>query len=295
MKYIKRKRNLENHTVRNIPDSVLITNANGDTVIDENSPNYFYGKVPKDKIDENGDYILDFAGNKIPNTINVDIFITQKLDDLGLFTDTPFTPSTTILTQKPVGFSAMEYGRLPGAPANFYYDTPTPTTGTTDDGYLKNVISLRIDKITKQPIYVPNLNVSKDFKNSFDGITSVDNVNNIIKYKIGADVNNVSNTGVEFITYLDKIIKSTTIDGQEVSWKKTEFNYMQGGWNAGNTSLSAIMKEEEYLGVVFPPEIRSDVFINRGVADIFERHCALSEIKTTNDMDNFRGGWLTTE
>ena len=61
-----------------------------------------------------------------------------------------------------------------------------------------------------------------------------------------------------------------------------------------NTSLLALMKQEEYLGVVFPPEIQSDVLIERGVADIFERHAILSEIKTTDDMDNFRGGYLIT-
>jgi len=34
------------------------------------------------------------------------------------------------------------------------------------------------------------------------------------------------------------------------------------------------------------------VFINRGVADIFERHSLLSELKTTNDIDTNRGGFI---
>ena len=57
-------------------------------------------------------------------------------------------------------------------------------------------------------------------------------------------------------------------------------------------SLNAIYKKEEYLGVVFPPEVKSVVFINRGVADIFERHSLLSELKTTNDIDTNRGGFI---
>ncbi len=52
------------------------------------------------------------------------------------------------------------------------------------------------------------------------------------------------------------------------------------------------MKKEEYLGVVFKPEVESVVFINRGIADIFERHAILSEIKTTNDIDTNRGGFI---
>ena len=59
--------------------------------------------------------------------------------------------------------------------------------------------------------------------------------------------------------------------------------------------LYANVKEEEFLGIVFPPEISDDVFINRGVADIFERNAILSEIKTTDDLDNFRGGYLVSE
>jgi hypothetical protein len=64
------------------------------------------------------------------------------------------------------------------------------------------------------------------------------------------------------------------------------------GWDESNTSLSAIVKKEEYLGIVFKPEIDSVVFINRGVEDIFERHAILSEIKTTNDIDTNRGGFI---
>ena len=64
---------------------------------------------------------------------------------------------------------------------------------------------------------------------------------------------------------------------------------------SSNIDLYANVKEEEFLGIVFPPEISDDVFINRGVADIFERNAILSEIKTTDDLDNFRGGYLVSE
>ena len=57
-------------------------------------------------------------------------------------------------------------------------------------------------------------------------------------------------------------------------------------------SFSTSVLKEEYLGVVFKPEVESVVFINRGIADIFERHSLLSEIKTTNDIDTNRGGFI---
>ena len=46
MKYIEVERNLENYTVRTIPDSLITVNDKGETVVDVDSPRYFYGKIP---------------------------------------------------------------------------------------------------------------------------------------------------------------------------------------------------------------------------------------------------------
>ena len=73
MEYIRKKISLENYTIRSIPKSILITNAEGKTIIDENSPKYFYGKIPDYRVDTNGDYELDAFGQKILNTINIDL------------------------------------------------------------------------------------------------------------------------------------------------------------------------------------------------------------------------------
>ena len=121
MKYIRKKINLENFTIRSIPKSVLTTDSDGKTIIDTNSPNYYYGTIPQYKIDNEGNFILNTFGQKILNTINVNLYLTHKYDDMGIFTDAPYTASTETLTNKPIGFNSFEYGRLPGAPVNFYY------------------------------------------------------------------------------------------------------------------------------------------------------------------------------
>ena len=77
MDYLKIKRNLENYTVRNIPKRLITVNASGDTVVNTSSPNYYYGQIPEYKIDKEGFFILDSAGKKIPNTIDINIFITR--------------------------------------------------------------------------------------------------------------------------------------------------------------------------------------------------------------------------
>ena len=297
MEYIRKKISLENYTIRSIPKSVLITNAEGKTIIDENNPKYFYGKIPDYRVDNNGDFILNSFGQKILNTINIDLYITQDIDDMGLFTDKSFVPSNATLPFPPTNFNSFSYGRLAGAPLNFYLTGSNTLTGNTDDGYLNQVRSYRVDT-NGNAIYVPFLNTSDDSKNLFNGVIG-ESLNKTI-YKIGSNPIEVSqyqqgaiseiNSGIEFTTYKKKYTKAIDEYGKNISFFKTEFKSNSGGWDINNESLSAIIKKEEYLGVVFKPEVKSVVFINRGVADIFERHAILSELKTTNDIDTNRGG-----
>jgi len=289
MKYIRKKINLENFTIRSIPKSVLTTNSEGKTVINTESPNYYYGTIPNYKIDNEGNFVLNSFGQKILNTINVDLFLTQKFDDMGIFTDSPYTPKTETLTEKPQGFNSFVYGRLAGVPNSFYYSPPNSVSGYTDDSLLKQVKSYRKNS-NGDDIYVPNLNTSDNSKKVFNGALLEDFEK--IKYKIGANTNNISNTGVEYITFKNKFTKTVDEYGQNNTYNTTIFSVDNSGWNFFNTSLSASTKKEEYLGVVFKPEVESVVFINRGVADIFERHSLLSEIKTTNDIDTNRGGFI---
>jgi hypothetical protein len=289
MKYIRKKRNLENYTIRSIPKSVLTTDSEGKTVIDTESPNYYYGTIPDYKVDDEGNFILDDFGQKIENTIDIKLFLTQNLDDMGIFTNKPYVPKVPALTEKPQGFNSFQFGRLAGAPVSFYYTLPNQLSGNTDDGYLKQVKSYRKDNLGND-IYVPFLNTSLTDQNTFNGVISEDPIKTT--YKIGANSNNITNTGVEYITFKNKFTKKLNEYGKNLSYKTTIFKSTQGGWNSFNTSLSATTKKEEYLGIVFKPEVDSAVFINRGIADIFERHAILSEIKTTNDIDTNRGGFI---
>jgi hypothetical protein len=289
MKYIRKKINLENFTVRDIPKSILKTNSEGKTVIDEDNPKYYYGTIPEFKIDKEGNFKLNPLGQKIPNTIDISLFITQKIDDMGIFTDKPYVPKDTLLSIKPQGFNSFTYGRLAGAPVEFYYKDNISISGYTDDSLLSQVKSYRKD-ISGDDIFVPNLNTSDDTKNIFNGVISEDTEK--IIYKIGANVNDINNTGIEYTTFKNKYTKKVDDLGKNLSYKTTIFEYDNGGWNQYNTTLSATTKKEEYLGVVFKPEVESVVFINRGIADIFERHSLLSEIKTTNDIDTNRGGFI---
>ena len=293
MEYIEVKINLENYTVRTIPESLISVDIDGKTVIDTNSPLYYYGKIPDYKINIDSEFILNTTQQKITNTINVNVFLKQNYDDLGIFRDLNFTPKLPYETSKPMDFNPMVDGRVPGYPVDFYYTGPITSTGLTLDSQLKAMSSLRIDPQTNLPIYTPGLNVSQDKKNIFSGV--MDENPQQIRYKIGSDINDINNTGVEYITYKNEFIKFENEFGDSNLGNKTMFTTNNGGWGLYNLSLAALVKEEELLGIVFKPEISSDVFINRGVADIFERHAILSELKTTQDIDTMRGGYISNE
>ena len=206
MEYIRKKINLEYYTVRNIPKSVLIKNSEGKTVIDETNPKYYYGKIPNYKIDSEGNFILTPLSQKIVNTIDVSVFITQDIDDMGIFTDEPFVPKSNTLSIKPNNFNSFTYGRLAGAPVSFYYTNNVTVSGYADDSLLKQVKSYRKDT-QGNDIYVPNLNVSNNPKNNFSGVISENNLETV--YKIGANTNNILNTGVEFTTFKKQFKKTT--------------------------------------------------------------------------------------
>lgn len=327
MEYIKRRKSLENYTIRSIPENAIT--FSGTTPIINNSVYPWYGTIPDYKIDKEGNFIL-IGNNKVVNTIDVNIFLIQDIDDMGLFTDKPFyklstTPPPSINNPVyPNNFnylSAYTYntvtltsptsvtnaytsfginGRIPGATLNFYTTPPIAMTGYTDDSSLKSVSSLRIDPITQKIIYKLALNVAQDPTASFNGVLNDQSLNpDYIEYVIGGKVDLLGNydgvSGINFITYKNEFVKSTNELGEEISWLKTIFKTIGVGWNNNNISLSALTKQEEFLGMVFQPEVSSDVFINRGIADIFERHALLSELKTTDDIDNSRAGWLTVE
>ena len=290
MEYIKIKRSLEKYTVRNIPDNVLMVNASGETVINESSPNYYYGTIPEYKITDDGFFVLDSFGQKITNTIDINIFLKQNLDDMGFFNDLEFVPKKPI-PQPPNNFNPFIHGRIAGGPVDFYYTPPITVTGTTDDSHLNYVKSKRVDSVGN-PIYQQGLNVAKN-KDYFDGVIS--NTAQYTIYKKNAEIGNISGTGIQFKTYTNDIVRKRNFLGEIETWGYTEWSSPNTGWNDTNIDLYANVKKEELLGIVFKPEITDDVFINRGVVDIFERNAILSEIKSTNDLDNLRGGYLVSE
>lgn len=68
----------------------------------------------------------------------------------------------------------------------------------------------------------------------------------------------------------------------------TTFNTNLSGWDFEKYFL---IKEEAKMGLVFPPKVNNELFIERMSLAVFERHSRLSDIKTLDDLVNYRNGY----
>jgi len=71
----------------------------------------------------------------------------------------------------------------------------------------------------------------------------------------------------------------------------TEFEFTGEGWNDTNTSLSALTKEEYLFGITQPPEVQSDVFIDRGATTVLEKHLRFSEVESLEHLERYNNGF----
>jgi len=109
--------------------------------------------------------------------------------------------------------------------------------------------------------------------------------------------------GVTAIIPGNPTIIKYTIDGinYETKYQPTKDGYEVNEFThptTFNTNLSGydfqkyfVIKEEAKMGLVFPPKVNNELFIERMSLAVFERHSRLSEIQTLEGLINYRNGY----
>jgi hypothetical protein len=247
----------------------------------------------------------------------VNVFLTQTIDDMGMFIDTDFIEKSinnsqvdySILFNKlqslgltfpfmlgvqPVQINNLNNNesvtlRLPNAQeSDFYNFGNLPITGITDSkieevkSYNENN-PFRIDFNVSEQTYVNYNNFT---------IIGVDRIKSMGEPKIYVfdtieDVNLGTNNQISGIQYNDY----TGFTSGFTVVAATTFRFIGEGWNMTNTSLSAITKLEYLFGIISPPEVESDVFIDRGATTVMDMHLRLSEIKNLGQLQNYGNGF----
>lgn len=272
-------------------------------------------------------------GTITATTLYFKLYLTQTIDDLGIMTDAPFVDEEW-LTPATIGGSPNVSNNLvakilgSGVSTSFIsWDNPTPIlhsgdtstlrlSGSTPGDYFKqsgNIEALTDSKELKvrsynalQP-YVVNFDIDTDTYVNYQGQT-VNGVTRVVQILVNGlrytiDANNDSNIGTTNQTtglaYTDdngtRRIVTHTDTNTTYDIPTTTVKYVGEGWNETNTTISATTKEEYLIGISEPPEVLSDIFIDRGALSVMDRHMRLAEIKTISDLTKYGNGYYNIE
>lgn len=149
--------------------------------------------------------------------------------------------------------------------------------------------------------YRTNFDVNKETYTNYRGgqIIGVDRIKSYGEPKVYVfdtmdDVNLGTDNQITGLRYIEYTGRTTTtiIDGVIKQTPLTVVNFIGEGFNGTNISLSGLTKEEYLLGMISVPEVYDDVFIERGVNNVFENHLRLAEVKTLGDVATYNGGYF---
>ena len=251
-------------------------------------------------------------GTLTATTFYIKILLTQNIDDMGMFTDmdyivkdkaaTPvdYTLLTNKLTELGVTFPFMNGAYIPtitklNTPQNLWNVLRYPTNKESNyynfvDLVITATTDSRIEDVTSYSAVNPfrtNFDVNTETYKNYEGI-SIDGVDRIKSMgdpkiyvfdtpndiKLGTDA---QVSGLQFKEY-----SATT---------NSVVRYIGEGFNETNISLSALTKEEYLFGIISPPEVENDVFIERGITSVMDMHLRLSEIKNLRELESYGNGY----
>ena len=232
--------------------------------------------------------------------INIKVFLTQNMDDMGIFTDqeaVKTVPNYTLITTLYPSFvpSSPLLGSFSDHSIRYFarFNTQTALSFYAAGGFIKALTDDKLFSVTTYVTSTPliqGLNLSI-YSNYFVGVDVGGLQSNYTAYTIDALVTNLAGTGLHYKTYnYNRAVYNATVDAY-FYMPYTEVTYQSEGWNASNTTLSAITKQEIYFGIVFPPKVENNVFIDRGSVSVFERHSRLRSLLSINQLELYGNGY----
>lgn len=263
-------------------------------------------------------------GTMTASTFYMNVFLSQNIDDMGLFTDNEYFSADTS-NPTSVDYSIL-IDKLESSGLTFpFMSSTTPfLSGLTNENEkitlrlpqnnetdYYNFIGLRVTGATDSKIedvksydanerYKVNFNMDAGTYLNYDnvdvnGVSRVVSVSepNIYVFDTLANNNIGTPNQIYGLLYSDYSGSNRTvvIDGIQNTIPLTTLSFIGEGQNQTNTSLSALTKEEYLFGIISPPEVKNDVFIERGIISVLEPHLKLSEIKNLGQLSRYGNGY----
>ena len=253
----------------------------------------------------------------------LNIFLTQSMDDMGIYLDMEYIPKDG--STLPSNFYSILTTNITGGTKYPFMSGTQPLMNpysSFDNSTLRNPSNVVSDYYSKKHLAITGMTDSKiedvrtyaagdpyrvnlpveqgqyrDYTNTtYFGVSKITNISiepkiyvfdTIDDNKLGT-VNQIY--GLRYLDYTGKT-RTLTINGQNIVDNVTEFSYIGQGLNMTNVSLSALTKEEYLFGIIFPAEVKSDVFIDRGLNSVMDKHLKFSEISNLNRLANYGNGF----
>lgn len=258
------------------------------------------------------------------STFYINVMLTQDMDDMGLFTDMMFIPALenaysppdySILIDK-LSLSGITFPFMTGATSSSMTGVTGTTgvtlrlTGSVESNYynfgnsvITGATDTKIEDLRSYSAgtpYITGFDMATEVYNNYlntvvSGVSRVVSLSEprIYVFDTPADFNIGTNSQIHGLQYQDYTgnTRQVIIDGIAKQIPVTNFRYIGEGWNETNVSLSALTKEEYLFGIISPPEVQSDVFIDRGITTIMDKHLRLSEIKDLGMLSRYGNGY----
>lgn len=94
----------------------------------------------------------------------------------------------------------------------------------------------------------------------------------------------------EFITYPNSQTFNKVIANQEVYFSEIQSNFEVNRLDYSEFTETEFFKEDYLNGITYQPTKDINVKIERGSTSVFDKHICLSEIKTLEDLENYKNG-----
>jgi hypothetical protein len=262
--------------------------------------------LQEDYIDRN--YNSPTYGTLTATTFYINVMLTQNIDDMGMFTDIIYLPNF-IGQNTPVDYSIL-VEKLSSSGFTFPFmigitpqsvpvlDDDIRGTGLTQsDRYSTSNMTITAQTESKLEDvksysnvnqYELNFNTDNELYVNFSGET-INGVNRVTQ--LGLETKYVFDVGSNDVNIGTTNQKNGLLYVDNSATTNTTVSYIGQGWNETTLSLSAITKEEYLFGIISKPEVKSDIFIDRGITTIFEKQLKLSEIKNLDELARYGKGY----
>lgn len=265
-------------------------------------------------------------GTLTATTFYINILLTQNIDDMGMFTDIDYIEKTktnttvdyTILIDKlndlGLNFPFMNGAlnpyfttvntqqnlwnvlRFPTKPISSYYNFVDAVITAYTDSRIEEVRSY-----AKSNPYRTGFDVNSETYTNYEGVVGIVGVDRIVSmgepkvyvFDTPNDVKLGTNNQVHGFLFNDFTASTTTkiVEGEKIITGLSTIRYIGEGFNETNISLSALTKEEYLFGIISPPEVENDVFIDRGITTVMDLHLRLSEIRNLKGLESYGNGY----